>query len=106
MTMFDMMSGTAVDKISPLVFEDELAQKALMPMGITSENVAEKFGISREKQDTMALESHAKAAHANKEGWSQAEITPYKTKVLDKEENETEVLVDRDDGWRGTLSMA
>jgi len=29
-----------------------------MPMGITSENVAEKFGITREKQDLMAFESH------------------------------------------------
>lgn len=106
MTMFDMMSGVAVDKISPLVFEDELAQKALMPMGVTSENVAEQFGISREKQDTMAFESHAKAAAANKAGWSQAEITPYKTKVEDKEGNETEVLVDRDDGFRGNLTMA
>jgi len=27
-------------------------------MGITSENVAEKFGITREKQDLMAFESH------------------------------------------------
>ena len=35
-----MMSGVAVEKISPLVFEDEMAQKALIPMGITSENVA------------------------------------------------------------------
>jgi len=33
-------------------------------------------------------------------GWSQAEITPYKTIVLDKEGNEKEVLVDRDDGCR------
>ena len=39
-------------------------------MGVTSENVAEKYGITRETQDTMALASHAKAAHANKQGWS------------------------------------
>ena len=32
-----------------------------MPMGITSENVAEKFHVTREKQDQMAVESHAKA---------------------------------------------
>jgi len=31
-------------------------------MGITSENVAKKFGVSREKQDLMAFESHQKAA--------------------------------------------
>lgn len=71
-----------------------------MPMGITSENVAEKYGITRKQQDEMAVESHKKAAHAQKMGWSQQEITPYKTKVLDKDGNETEVLVDRDDGVR------
>lgn len=71
-----------------------------MPMGITSENVAEKYGITRETQDKMAFESHQKAAHAQKMGWSQKEVTPYKTIVKDKEGNETEVLVDRDDGVR------
>lgn len=33
-------------------------------------------------------------------GWSAAEITPYKTIVKDKEDNETEVLVNRDEGAR------
>ena len=33
-------------------------------MGITSENVASKYGVSREKQDQMAVESHAKAIKA------------------------------------------
>jgi acetyl-CoA acetyltransferase len=37
-------------------------------MGITSENVSEAYKISREKQDTFAAESHAKAAKAIKEG--------------------------------------
>ena len=40
----------------------------LMSMGVTSENVAEKFGIGRDKQDQMALESHLKAAKAQKDG--------------------------------------
>lgn len=48
----------------------------------------------------MAFESHKKAAHAQKMGWSQAEITPYTTIIKDKEGNEKEVLVDRDDGVR------
>lgn len=41
----------------------------------------------------MAVESHAKAAHSNKMGWSQQEITPYKTTVQDKEGNEKEILI-------------
>jgi len=40
-----------------------------MPMGITSENVAAEFGVTREMQDQMAVDSHAKAARAIKNGW-------------------------------------
>jgi len=76
-----------------------------MPMGMTSENVAEKFGISREKQDKMAVESHMKAAKAQKEGWTQKEITPYTTIVKDKDGKEKEVLVNMDDGVRDTTTF-
>lgn len=69
-------------------------------MGITSENVAAKYGISRERQDKMAVDSHRKAAHANKMGWSQQEITPYKTIIKTKDGEEKEVIVDHDDGVR------
>lgn len=48
----------------------------------------------------MACESHRKAAHSNKMGWSQAEITPYKTIIKGKDDEEKEVLVDKDDGIR------
>ena len=41
-----------------------------MPMGITSENVAAQYGITREQQDQLAVDSHAKALHANKMGWA------------------------------------
>lgn len=105
MSNFDMMGQVDPAKLSDQVFEHEDAQKCLMGMGQTSENVAEKYGISRELQDKMAFESHQKAAHANKMGWSQQEITPYTTKVLDKDGNEKEVLVDRDDGIRPQTTM-
>ena len=55
--------------------------------------------------DQMALESHQKAARAQKEGWSQREITPYKTIVKDKDGNEKEVVVDRDDGCRPDTTL-
>lgn len=48
----------------------------------------------------MAYESHMKAANALKNGWLQAEITPYKTIIKNKDGEETEVLVDKDDGVR------
>jgi acetyl-CoA acetyltransferase len=37
-------------------------------MGKTSENVAELYGINRQKQDQLAYESHQKAARAQQEG--------------------------------------
>ncbi|MCA9752510.1 MAG: acetyl-CoA C-acyltransferase, partial [Gemmatimonadetes bacterium] len=45
-------------------------------MGITGENVAEKYGISREEQDRFALASHQKAAAAQKAGHFDREIVP------------------------------
>lgn len=106
MSMYDMMSSVDPEKVADEVFEHPEAQKCLMPMGITSENVAEKYGINRETQDQMAYESHMKAANAQKLGWSQKEVTPYTTIVKDKEGNEKEVLVDRDDGVRPQTTLA
>jgi len=69
MSLFAMEATVDPNVLSPKVFEHEVAQTCLMPMGLTSENVATKFGVSREKQDLMAFESHQKAARAQKEGW-------------------------------------
>lgn len=69
-------------------------------MGITSENVAAKYDVSREVQDKFAVHSHAKALAAQKAGFLQSEITPYTTTVKDKDGNETEVLVNVDEGMR------
>jgi 3-oxoadipyl-CoA thiolase len=43
-------------------------------LGITAENVAERYDISREDQDAWALRSHREAAHAQDEGWMVDEI--------------------------------
>ena len=45
-------------------------------MGITAENVAKQYGITREQQDALALGSQMKAAAAQEAGRFQAEITP------------------------------
>jgi acetyl-CoA C-acetyltransferase len=45
-------------------------------MGVTAENVAAKFGISRDMQDQMALESHRRAANAIVTGRFRSEILP------------------------------
>jgi acetyl-CoA C-acetyltransferase len=45
-------------------------------MGITAENVAERWGISRQDQDALAVESHRRAARATEEGRFAEQILP------------------------------
>lgn len=50
-------------------------------MGITAENVADKYGISRQQQDEFALESQEKAANAISKAYFEAQIAPYPVKT-------------------------
>ena len=81
------------------IFENELARQSLSPMGITSENVAERYGITRQEQDEMACHSHEKALRAQREGRF-TEIVPVTTVVEDENGDEQEITVTKDDGPR------
>uniref|UniRef100_A0A8C8ZVS9 Acetyl-CoA acyltransferase 1 n=1 Tax=Prolemur simus TaxID=1328070 RepID=A0A8C8ZVS9_PROSS len=72
---------------------------------ITSENVAERFGISREKQDAFALASQQKAARAQSKGCFLAEIVPVTTTVHDDKGNERSITVTQDEGIRPSTTM-
>jgi len=78
-------------------------------MGLTAENVAEKFGVSREDQDRFALLSHQKAAKAIKEGKFKEEVLPILAKVKEVKEDGTvivkEVVFDTDEGVRYDASL-
>jgi acetyl-CoA C-acetyltransferase len=50
-------------------------------MGITAENVAAKYGITREEQDRFALESHHRAANALEKGYFASQIVPVEVKT-------------------------
>ena len=50
-------------------------------MGVTSENIAEKYGISREEQDAFSLESNNRALAATKDGIFKEEIVPVEVRV-------------------------
>lgn len=86
--------------LSPRLMDDEKARDCIMPMGITSENVAERFGITREAQDRFALSSQQKAAMAQKKGLFDQEITPVTTKFVDENGTERTITVTKDDGIR------
>jgi acetyl-CoA C-acetyltransferase len=50
-------------------------------MGITAENIAEKWKVSREDQDALAVESHRRAAHAIDHGYFKEQIVPIEIKT-------------------------
>ncbi len=49
-------------------------------MGVTAENVASEFGVSRADQDALAVESHRRAAAASQAGYFTEQITPIEVK--------------------------
>jgi len=94
---------------SPNPYLVEHNPQAYTSMGLTAENVAEKFGITREDQDRFALLSHQKAAKAIKEGKFKEEIIPIPAKVKEIKEDGTvfvkEVIFDTDEGVRYDASL-
>lgn len=72
-------------------------------MGVTGENVAEKYGITREEQDEYALNSHRKAAAARREGRFAAEIVPVEVPAMKK--GQVATVVDADESVREDASL-
>ncbi|MFM0292531.1 acetyl-CoA C-acyltransferase family protein [Paraburkholderia sp. RL17-383-BIF-A] len=72
-----------------------------VPMGVTAENVASKYGITREQQDALAVESHRRAAHAIAEGRFKDQILPITRTVKGKQ-----VVFDTDEHVRLELDPA
>lgn len=87
------------------------ARDCIMPMGLTSENVAERYNVSRADQDAFAVESHRRAAKAREAGDFSAEIVPVTTRYqeVDKQGNkvgeEQTITAREDDGIRATASI-
>jgi len=102
MSMYPMGSGMDPEKFSKEIGNNNLAAACMMPMGITSENVAEKWNIPREKQDLLAVESNKKALAAQKAGFFDDEIVPIKTKVKDAQGELKEVTISADEGPRNS----
>ncbi|CAL1715704.1 unnamed protein product [Somion occarium] len=98
---FGFGAGAQPDGFSEKVLSCQEAEDCLIPMGITSENVAKEFGISRQVQDEFSAKSFQKAAAAQKAGKFKDEIVPITVKWTDpKTEKEIELTVNADDGIR------
>lgn len=87
--------GAMPEGMSQKIMEVPLAADSLIPMGITSENVAAKFKVDRQKQDHFSVASHQKAAAAQRAGKFKDEIVPVE---IDGK------LVIEDDGIRADAS--
>ena len=72
-------------------------------MGITGENVAEKYGITREEQDQFAVNSHRKAIAAMKECRFQSQIVP--VELPPKKKGAEPVRFDKDESARADASL-
>lgn len=93
--------------INPKVEKFTQARDCLLPMGMTSENVAERYGVTREEQDQAAVVSHQRAAAASASGKFIDEIIPVHTQIVDPKTGETKsITVSVDDGIRPTTSMS
>ena len=78
-------------------------------MGLTAENVAIKYGISREDQDEFSLKSHQKAAQAVNSGLFDPELVSVNVEVTEMNGHESPVkkifTVNRDEGPRADTNM-
>jgi acetyl-CoA C-acetyltransferase len=72
-----LMNHEVTDAVWELLYSGSRLLGEPMIMGITAENLAAKYGISRESQDRLALESHHKAEAAIKGGRFKDEIVPF-----------------------------
>lgn len=104
----ESMSMDDMGSVKPILNWDAVgaspaARECVIPMGITSENVADQFGVSRQSQDAFAAESHKRAAQAQANGWFDKEIVPV---AVPSKEGNTTTMVDRDDGIRPDATAA
>ena len=89
---------------------EEKIPSLYMTMIETAENVADRYGISRDKQDEYALQSQQRIANAQEKGYLDAEIVPLKStmKYLNKESGEVsnhEVFLEKDEGNRPSTTL-
>lgn len=81
-----------------------------LSMGLTAEEVAKDYGITREQQDLFSYRSHQRAIHAIEQGYFKSGILPIKVKevyINDKNKRaEREWMMDTDEGPRADTSVA
>lgn len=86
-TPYMALKGRMGYRMGPGKFEDVMIHDGLFDgmipghMGISAENIAEKYGITREECDQLALMSHQRATRARDDGTFEREIVPFELKT-------------------------
>ncbi len=96
-------------KFSPMPYLAENYPEAFTNMGLTAENVAEKYAVSRDDQDAFALQSNLRAAEAVETGRFDEQIVPVPVTIKGVNEGgicEKTFVFKRDEGPRGDTSLA
>ena len=96
--------------ISPTAFETDEHVSLAYGMGITAENVAKEWNVSRQDQDAFALESHKRALNAISKGYFKEEILPIEVDHRYADESTQTIvdkkkLVENDEGPREDTSL-
>jgi len=100
------MSGFYFQPNPELVLDDQ--SELYVSMGITAENVAEQYGVSREDQDAFALRSHERALDAIESGRFDEEIVPLEVAVTRRTNGSTtttQTIFDTDEGPRADTNL-
>ncbi|KAF8745169.1 WD40 repeat-like protein, partial [Rhizoctonia solani] len=92
-------------KLSDEIMAHNTAKDCVMPMGWTSENVAQDFNITREDMDQFAALSHQRASEAQRTGRF-SEIVPVEGFSKSESGERTRIIVDKDDGIRHDTNPA
>jgi len=96
-------------KFAPMPYLAENSPEAFTGMGLTAENVALKYGISRQDQDAFALRSNFRAVTAVEAGRFDPEIVPINVEVVEPGTNGKPVkrsfIFGRDEGPRADTSL-
>jgi acetyl-CoA acyltransferase len=97
-------------KFSPNPFFAADCPEMYTNMGLTAENVAEKYGISRQDQDEFALRSHQRAFAAIQNGLFDREVLPIEVEIISPPANggapeRRSFTFARDEGPRGDTSL-
>jgi acetyl-CoA acyltransferase len=108
MSMVPMMGNKIA--FNPAIFERDENYGIAYGMGLTAEKVAERWKVSREAQDTFALQSHQRAIAAINSGEFNDEISPFhiSERVADLDTREVNVkarAVGQDEGPRADTSL-